>query len=519
MRHFILFLTAIGLLQAGCHALPDMDPPEVVRIVPCNESSGHPLRPEIFVEFSEEMDRPQTESAFHLSAGGKQPRGYFRWEENRLHYDLIEDLSNGESYTITIADAAEDARGNNLREEARSSFSVGTDFQHPLLLSSDPADGGHLMEARSHITLRFSEPMKLETVRSGITLSPPLPGSRELLDGGRTFVFTPYSDYTPGTLYRILINREVSDLAGNGLLEEYTFLLTSGNDFQAPSLDPDSVSPGDPRTGIFAENGPVSLRLHPESLTEGVDKDSRIVLVFSEPMDRLSLNDSVSLDPPLPFTRQWENDGRTLTLLFDPAEPPRLARTYTLVIRDSARDRAGHLLDRSYACPFRINGSRSLPPAVVAVHQMPWLPDGSGPDNSGPDAPRRLHQDSAMDIASEPYHHQHSIGGLPVPVYILRIEMDNTQGALPDYGLSLLTLFGNTVFSLETSYGPCMEDPQNPVLWKMEIPGDNPHCVDLYLFQIESGSYYRLFLKGGPDGVKDTLGNYLLDDFLIFFNS
>ena len=510
---YIYIIISLLLIPVSCNYFVDIDPPQVVSITPANRSTITEDRPVICVEFSESMDKPKTEEAFSIS-GAHQPQGHFRWEHNTLYFDLIENLRDATIYTITIRSSAEDNHGNNLKEDYTSSFSTGVDLIKPEVLSIYP-DGVQISDIFSQIIVQFSEAVRLDSVKKGFSLTPYVIGDITLQNNDTMLVFTPYNNYIHGTIYTIRLSTDILDIAGNPLLKEYKSIFKCGTDFTAPTLNPDSLQPPDYSIGCFAKYNGNSMHLEPFTTTDGVDKNAHLLIRFSKAMQRIDTKESINISPPCDATFSWEDD---CSLRIMPLAPFQLMQTYIVTISTQAKDIAGNTLDQEYNYPFKIFSQYSQPIDVVPygdnckhIYQIGWDNNGN-PDES---KSRLLENDDIIESGS-PYSCSKIINNTNVQVLIFRIQFANTTNTLATIAsLDLASAMQAISFSLIATQS---NSTLTPKIWKIEIPGNHPDCIDIYVFNLVPQSYYKLSITHGIDGIKDSLGNYMLTPFAIYCN-
>lgn len=512
-----LYILSVSLCLTliGCNYLPDINPPEVVRIVPSNGSAISVYRPVICAEFSEEMDKPKTEEAFSID-GTHQPKGHFRWEGNVLYYDLVEDLKDATIYTVTIRSSAEDKNGNNLQKNATSTFSIGSDLIKPYVTAIQPSGGTLVSDLFTPIIVTFSEAMKMDSLYRGFTISPHVSGTITLSNDGTVLTFTPYDPYIHGIQYTITLSTDICDVAGNPLVEQKKSIFTAGTDFVKPTLVPQNTNPPDQTVGAFAVWAANNIRLTPFTTTHGVDKYATLMLTFSKPMQRLDTQKSISISPAINYICTWISDR---TIQITPNTAMNINQVYTLNVSTQAKDIAGNILDRDYSFPFYINSETSLPIEVQPygipvkqIYQMACSIDG--PDENTP--PRVLENDDIIE-SSPPYYFTKEINNQEKRIYILRIVFSNKNNTLAAIGgldmFSAIQSISFTVYAGSVIF--------NPVIWKINIPDRNPCAIDVYLFDLlpeTSPVYYKLSVKHGQDGIKDILNNYMLNEFTIYLN-
>jgi len=497
----------------ACNYYIDVDPPEVIDIIPYNRSVVIDQHPAIEIKFSETMDKAKTEEAFTIT-GEHQPKGHFRWDGNSIYFDLIEDLHNATVYTITIRSSAEDKSGNNLTNNVTSTFSIGSDLIKPEIIQILPSDGTFVEDLFTPILVSFSEPVQLDSVKKGFSTSPYIVGNITLENNNATLVFTPYDPYIHGVLYSVILSTDITDVAGNRLLKEYKSLFKAGTDFNNPSLNPESTNPPDYSIGVFSEYNNSLLRLIPFTNNEGADKNSKVHLVFSKSMQRIDTQKSISISPFIDFTFTWLNDRE---IQINPATSFILQQTYTINISTQAKDIAGNVLDQDYSYPFTINGSMSLPLEVEPynnlnkhIYQMAWEEDGSGPA----EIYRTLENDDIIFDDSN-YTKLKLINSNLESVWILRIPFNNSANTLDTIGgIDLNSGMQSITFNTILSHNQI----QAPQIWKIIIPNGHKNYIDIYLFDLEPQCYYKLSVTHGQDGIKDICNNYMVNPFLIYLN-
>ncbi len=523
----LLIVSILSIFHISCASFFDMNEPEVLKITPENHTQGIELRPKIYIEFSEEMDKPKTESAFSIDSDSGSPKGYFRWEGTRLFFDLVENLQNGGIYTIKISDTAEDINGNNIHEDRESRFYVGDDFIKPELISfsiqrtNDDmsitiipiTDGMNGVLKNDTILIEFSEAISLPSTESGFSISPSIIGTKTLSDDCRTLQFTPYSGFDNKTGYIISLKDDLTDSVGNTLLEERQISFIVGSDFTKPTLE----SADDTTVGIFSRFEGTQSSLEFENVNTGiVEKNSEIQLVFSEAMSRKETCDAISVTPTVDYTLDWGIDNRTISIQLTSGNIFKLNEVYTVTVSDSALDLEENRLDREYTSSFRVNGTHSKAIYIEDIRQMSC--DASGPVNFL-NTKSLMNPYEVIDISSTNSYYRPIATYPDENVYIIRILFNNETGDLSTRGINIYSALESITFKFDTYTG---DDTNHtdlyPVIWKMSVPGSVQNAVDVYIYNIEAKNYYLLDIKGGETGISDksnnnTGGNYMLDDY------
>ncbi|TAL39329.1 MAG: hypothetical protein EPN93_01975 [Spirochaetes bacterium] len=501
-------LITLVLVCAGCDRLPDMGQPRVVDIFPANGARDVPAGTRIVVSFSEEMDRASAANAVRVSSGDRTVECAPRWEGRVLHLEPRTTLTHGQ-YRITVSSGAEDAHGNDLECAVVSEFFAGNDFVSPRVVSVSPADGHQ--GTPDAIVISFSEPVRDESVAAGVTLSPGTALLREYSPDGTVLTLRPYYGFEPGTRYTLRVSREVCDLKGNPLIDEWTSGFVAGSDIEPPCLE--CVS--DPGPGIYAVREGTRARLSPDNSVMGLmEKDADLEIFFSEPMDRDGTADAISISPSMGTVATWSTDGRGVTLGRAHGEFYEPMTWYTLVVRSGASDPAGNPLGTDHTYRFLIDGPRSIPLALNGspVFQIPA--DGG--------APRALLEDACIRL-DDAYATEKTIGGLGERVIVFRVVFRREDGSAPVAGIDPVAAACAVSFESETYFGESGSGI-TPRTWKIipvksapAAPVDD--AIDIHLYRLEAGHYYRLRVRGSREGVRDGAGNFLRADFTVYFNS
>ncbi len=559
-KNGFLFTLLLICAISGCTVIDDwfdFEAPEVKAINPSNHAQGIENRPNIYIEFSKSMDKPKTEQAFSISSDRGIPKGYFRWSEKTLHYDLVEDLENGGVYTIKVATSAEDTNGNNLLDLGESRFYVGQDFLKPRAVSytirrsagTNPetliplTDGMRGILQSDEILIEFSEPILYASTENGFSLSPRALGKTELIDNNTTLKFTPFKcegpletgstsyGFQPRTYYEIILTKEITDLSGNPLLEEQKRSFMAGDDITHPTLYDQS----DPTVGVFARFNGTDVRLQGNNLNDGImEKNSDIRITFNEPMRRNDTGDAIAITPAIDYELVWSTDKKEIVIGLIHNAIYELGRIYTISIKNSALDASNNNLDSDYSFSFKINGPHSQSLSIASIEQLPCNTLGPNPENPFR-WPLNTLYDPIMLVSSTqanepPAYFNPSISGNP-NMYVIRIIFENRRGDQNTRKIDIYSALNAVKFTYDSYYGDEIDADGNlhvtkhPVIWKIDVPENMPNAVDLYIFNLEPKNYYKLTVSSGRTGLSDDTedhlsdGNYLLEDFITYFSS
>lgn len=516
----IITTTICGYFLSACSM--DFNQPKILETYPANLSVGVSPDTAIRVRFSEEMDKPITEEAFRLASNADSVSGAFSWSGTTLHFTPSRPLKDGNVYELTITSKAEDSAGNNLQDSFSSSFTVGNDTVKPELLSYNPSHGSQGLPQNQTIVLTFSEPVSTVSLLEGVTISPVVTGDFTSDSTGKVITFTPHYNLDLSTNYTVTVTNAVTDLSGNALLNEESFTFTIGSDFVKPS-----VSSAQSGTAMFTNN----------LLASGVSRFAPVIILFSEVMSTSSILDSISISPTTLTSYSFAtigappNEQTQLTINF----PQNLnsETEYTLSVPDSITDTSNNALDSTYTFKFKTDAPDSVRPKVLGIRQYlvnqgnctvapnPPCYRGTcgvglgfcqgmrlktvGPNITLPDAPAYLAQNDTINI-------QHHVDITPDPP----AGPDTSDHRLVlvvyfDKPMNFSTLL-NAV-SLET----IVSGPNNVNISSMELTGGNMELRVYFDGWFDSSTYQKITIQGGV--AKDTNGNALLNDYILYLNS
>ncbi|MFC1743506.1 Ig-like domain-containing protein [Candidatus Riflebacteria bacterium] len=135
-------------------------------------------------------------------------------------------LSSGDgtkTATVVIKDSLE-----NKSDDITDSIVLDTTL--PEVSSTSPANGSEIENLSASITLVFSEDMDPETITATTFISnDDVSGTLSYSD--KKLVFTPSTDFSAGATYTFILKKSASDLAANGLAQDYNYAIsTKGNE-------------------------------------------------------------------------------------------------------------------------------------------------------------------------------------------------------------------------------------------------------------------------------------------------
>ncbi len=318
---------------------PDITSPTVTSTDPENASIGISLNKKISATFSEVMDSLSTTTGFTLAnttVGSVNVSGSIVYSGTTAVFTPNSALTANNTYTATISASTKDFAGNNMSSNYIWTFTTGvsSDNTSPEVISTTPANNASAVVINTKVTAVFSEFMDPSSINnSSFTLKQGTVTIAGLINySANTAIFSPSGNLMPGTLYTATITTAVKDLAGNSLQNDYTWSFTTG-------------------TGVDA-TAPTIISTDPERNATNVTYTKKILVLFSEAMDPLTINTA---------TFNIRN-GNTLiagtvsysgnTAIFSPSVNLNAETVYTGTVTTGAKDLGGNAIATNYTWNF-----------------------------------------------------------------------------------------------------------------------------------------------------------------------
>lgn len=480
---FLLLL----ILMTGCDSRLDFDfeRPEVVSVSPPHNSTLVPSGSRVIINFSKSMDTVKTNNEFSLTGDSGKIDGIFAWEGNgtRLIFTPRENLSVSDKFTVRVTKGAEDADGNDLKEEFVSLFFINGESSSPFVASYTPVPDSIGNLPGSQVVITFSEPVDLNSIYNGISISPSIQG-RLTWDAGvtdsNTITFTPLYSFNYGVTYTVNINDSILDVSGNKLREPVTFNFTVGDDFIKPEL-----------TAHQELVSPDVLNFTEAIITHGAENDKRIVLKFSEIINTENLRSAISISPSAGFYVSSEVLAGATTAYINFTGKLTSEEIYTLGVNSSITDVQGNPLPEDYRFVFVTDGVNSIAPVVGEIGDLaPLLPL--------PALQHWVKDDIQLLLLQAD------------PLFYNDIIIDFTSGAAgPPVEIDPLSLSIYIELAAGTGTGGSIIN----IDWPDGTP-DKFTRLKFGLYGIGAGSIYKIVIKGGKSGLKDMNGNFMKQDFV-----
>jgi hypothetical protein len=473
VRKFLLIILSAVSLFSGCYGDEAFERPEVVNITPEQNSTTVESDALVVVRFSKPMDTVKTNNEFSLSSDSGVIDGNYSWDSHGkiLTFTPGTGFSKAKKFTIRITENAEDIDGNDLKDNYVSSFHTGGDTGRPVVISYTPAANSVGNGENSTVTVNFSEPVDMNSIYGGITISPSVQGYFSANADTTVITFTPLYGFTYGVTYTVNITNGVMDSAGNRLLTPAVFNFTVGDDFTKPSL-------------AAYQNLAVPLYFDEAIHVSGAEKNGTLTLDFSEEVLTDNLQSAVSISPSVPFFISSSviiSGGSTFTRgIIHFTEDLSGNQAYVLKISSTVTDMQGNALDHSYRFVFVTDGAGSMQPYVTGIGDITggvlnsWQMNKVQPLNL--DTGSGFYENIGIDFSAE------------VNPTSLTLYAETAAGE------------GGSVTVVNLDW---------PVAGGMQF-----RRLKFGLYGLVSGNTYKITIKGGKNGLKDAKNNFMKEDFV-----
>lgn len=309
--------------------------PRILSLVPENNAVDVPVNTKISIQFSNEMNTTETESAISISHGLTATNFVWSNGNKTVTFTPSSNLDSETTYTVTISSDAKDILGNWIERTTKFSFTT-KDILPPKISLTSPFNGETKVKMNSDIVVTFTEEMQPSTIAYSSTPDPG--GWSSSWNTGNTTVTFSHNDFKSKTTY--------------------TFQITAGKDMANLNLASGTV----PNPWWFTTEdveGPEIVKTTPSDGQQNYSRTGNVVVDFSETMDRSSVTYTCTPDPG-GWGVSWSNSDKIATFTHNQFDQK---TKYTFQIT-GAKDSSGNDLNPSTVpnpWTFRTTGDYTAP--------------------------------------------------------------------------------------------------------------------------------------------------------------
>jgi hypothetical protein len=468
----------------------------------------------VWIEFSLPVEKQTAEMLFKVQTASDSRNGDLSWQGKRLIFTPQPGWDPGVRYLLSFIGEVKTDDGRKFNISASVPFFSVTNNLPAQLVSSNPVSGG-LIGSNNALTFNFSKQMDTAISISDIfILSTGTQFTHEWQNDGTTLVIRPQGSWTPLELYSWTIKTKLKDTQGIELFKEYTGTFLVQNP-AAPAPVIASLVPAFNSWESLFEQIPGSVPLtqetgaNPQINWIGYKDAIRINFQYATPappgpddparIDFSSLQKEgvFSIDPPVKGTlhcvKNADGSDACFVYVLDSTERFLKDTNYHIKITRDLKIMEGVPLQADFEGWFTATIND------VSVTSIEISNDGNS---------------SYATINSDQFNsyqeHIIEVDDAEHPDYYIIVFTDNFL--LND--IDRYTAADKVVLSKIFPVSGVRYDKRN-----VTYETTTPHRLTIAFETVPNdvGTIFRLFIKGGPDGIVDSNGAYLDNDVFIYF--
>jgi hypothetical protein len=318
----------------------------------------------IWLRFSGVADMSSVEAAFSFTKDGGPVDGKFSWDESVLHFTPAEAIERNHEYLIELSANAEDDQGVSLDEEFHFVFSTKAEDDRPTLISLAPADGVDLTDRYANVVMAFSEPIDRDSLYAAFSMSPSVKGRFDWSPEDKACAFVPLEPYAWQTEYSLTIQNTLADLSRNTVAKAHKSRFRIGKDRIPPVvLRMANAVDGVEGSAIIM---PSLASNASKVFASGWESTWGLVLVFSEPVERESLESLIRIEPAWSYSIDDTSAFGSIFIL-RPQERLTREKLYSVAVRKGVKDAQGNESTADAVYKFMVDGPATASPIVARL--------------------------------------------------------------------------------------------------------------------------------------------------------
>jgi|GEM_PF-2654844 len=308
----------------------------------------------VLITFSEPMDTASVVDAFSIDP---PVTGEFSWNGSQLTWTHPnEGFRPGSECTLTIETTAKSALGVSAASQFVLVFYPA---QRPTIFSTTPVDGADSVPIDTEVVMSFSTYMNKTSVENALSIEPSGASSNFTIKWGgdaNGVEFIPQTPLKPKTQYTFIIGAKATSKKNASLGADFRLTFRTGD-------APDTTLP-------------TIKSIHPDNGTLKVPNDNAIMVAFSEPMYKTSVEKAFTVtadNKPIKGSILWNPRGDTL--IFTPSAYLPKGVKIEITIGRSASDLAGNNMTFDHEYWFQTSAKPQttggpLHPSLVSVFTL-----------------------------------------------------------------------------------------------------------------------------------------------------
>jgi hypothetical protein len=325
------------------------------------------------LDFSHDPDKASVERHFSLTGNGNRIKGTFSWDGRKMIFTPLVLLEKNIEYSINLSANAHDSSGLSLDKAFYCEFTTRDNKTRPVLVSSYPEMYAQVSDPRAEIRLHFSLPVPIETLYDNVSFNPSMTGYWRLEENGNLAVFSPAEPWARHGRYEIHVSSSLTDNRKNTVNNEYSIVFTTGTDYEMPYLlYAERITKNKERIELHPDRGFTYVSEFPVE-NEGWEKEDKLSLIFSKPVDSLSVKNYLSAENA-PGLILETLPGYMKEIIFKFDNTPVFGSRFSFRIKQGVKDSTGNETENEYIYRIFADGKYSKPPTLAGI-RIPMAPD------------------------------------------------------------------------------------------------------------------------------------------------
>jgi len=503
MKYKLFYLILISIFTFNSCDILRTSLFEVTSWTPGKGYHSEPENIVISLNFSNKPFKASVEKNFTLYGNGNAVKGNFVWKGKRVTFLPLSPLEKNTDYAIGLSADTRNTEGLSMDEAFNRDFTTRQDNKRPELISCYPSMFAEINELRTQVKLEFSAPVRLNSLYENISFNPSMTGFWILQNEDKLAVFTPSEPWKQNTRYEILLSVSLTNLNGMNMRNDFKSIFTTGTDHDLPYLlNANRITKNNEIVQLTPDKGFSGAAEFPVE-NNGWEKEDKFLLVFSKPVDSLSVKNYLSAEngPNLVLETlpRYETE-----ILFRLENIPAYESRFSLRIKPGIRDNAGNETKDEYIFKVFFNGKYSKPPKLEGI-RIPMSPRNKTNYN-----PVYFNADSFYQtilIKDENYPSGETVGTW-IELYFSAAE---------EASIDIFSVM--ECFRIDTSNNVITFSPNQIKTNNFTIPGQQPGTESFQRIEVAgnliNSTNYGIINFQISSGLKDSLGNKNEESFNI----
>jgi hypothetical protein len=469
-------------------------PFEVTSWSPGEGYHANPDELTVSLNFSLEPDRDSVERRFSLNKDDGRVKGNFNWEGRTVTFVPSPPLEKNRDYNLSLSAEARDKKGLSMDSAFERKFTTRQGTERPVLISFSPSLYAQIEDLKTEVRLSFSLPVTLSALYDNVSFSPSMAGIWRLEEDGRLAVFTPSNPWTNNKRYEMRYSTSLTDNKGMNFGNDFKSVFTTGTDKDNPYLlNAYRVTKDGDVLPLERDMRGFTSAAEDYIENKGWEKEDRLSLVFSRPVDSASVKNCVNVEDASSFSMETA-PGFNTGFVFYFENAPVFESRFAVKIKPGVKDSAGNESKDEYVFRILADGESSKPPGLFGI-RMPMSPKNNGKLEYF--EIEKIFKN--INISDEDYP-----SGVEVKTWI-ELYFDTAQGATVDL-FSVMELFHVESVNGVFTFLPQKIKTENFTITKPQEGWEKYYRAEI-TGTLKNSIYFGIVNFQINSGLKDSLGN------------